>query len=96
MHPTPSSCAASSLGDVLRLWQGLGYPRRARNLHAAAAQIAAAGEFPATVDALLQLPGVGSYTARAFLTNAAGPADVEATAAFEVIYELVPIVYSPP
>ena len=38
-YPTPAACAAASLGDVLRLWQGLGYPRRARNLHAAAAAI---------------------------------------------------------
>ena len=34
--PTPADCATASLGDVLRLWQGLGYPRRARNLQAAA------------------------------------------------------------
>ena len=32
-YPTPAACAAAPLGDVLRLWQGLGYPRRARNLH---------------------------------------------------------------
>lgn len=68
--PTPASCAAASLGDVLRLWQGLGYPRRARNLHAAAAEIAALDEFPSTLDALLGLPGVGSYTARAVLVFA--------------------------
>ena len=35
-YPTPAACAAAPLGDVLRLWQGLGYPRRAQNLHAAA------------------------------------------------------------
>ena len=34
-YPTPADCAAASLGDVLRLWQGLGYPRRARNLQLA-------------------------------------------------------------
>ena len=37
--PDPAACAARPLGDVLRLWQGLGYPRRARNLHDAAAAI---------------------------------------------------------
>jgi A/G-specific adenine glycosylase len=60
----------ASLGDVLRLWQGLGYPRRARNLHAAATSIAEQGEFPATLQALLRLPGVGDYTARAVLAFA--------------------------
>jgi A/G-specific adenine glycosylase len=69
-YPTPPSCAQASLGDILRLWQGLGYPRRARNLHAAATQIAELGEFPSTLDALLDLPGVGSYTARAVLAFA--------------------------
>jgi len=69
-YPAPAACAEASLGDVLRLWQGLGYPRRARNLHAAARQISEVGEFPATLDALLRLPGVGNYTARAVLAFA--------------------------
>jgi A/G-specific adenine glycosylase len=69
-YPTPATCAEASLGDVLRLWQGLGYPRRARNLHAAATQIAAVGQFPSTLDGLLGLPGVGHYTARAVLAFA--------------------------
>lgn len=68
--PSPESCAAASLGDVLRIWQGLGYPRRARNLHAAATEIASSGEFPSTLDALLRLPGVGAYTARAVMAFA--------------------------
>jgi len=69
-YPTPSACAAAPLGDVLRLWQGLGYPRRARNLHAAAQQIVERGDFPSTLDDLLRLPGVGQYTARALLAFA--------------------------
>ncbi len=69
-YPSPASCAEAPLGDVLRLWQGLGYPRRARNLHTAAAQIAAAVSFPSTLENLLQLPGVGAYTARAVLAFA--------------------------
>ena len=73
--PTPAACAASSLGDVLRLWHGLGYPRRARNLHLLAAQVTAAGSFPDTLAELLLLPGVGPYTARAVLAFA-GEADV--------------------
>ena len=70
--PTPSDCAQSALGDVLRLWQGLGYPRRARNLHAAAGVIARehGGEVPDSLDSLLALPGVGAYTARAVLAFA--------------------------
>jgi len=69
-YPTPAACAAAPLGDVLRLWQGLGYPRRAKNLHAAAQQIAQSGKFPNELDALLDLPGVGPYTARAVLVFA--------------------------
>ena len=63
--PTVEHCAAAPLGDVLRVWQGLGYPRRARNLHAAAAEVARLGHFPRSLEALLALPGVGQYTARA-------------------------------
>ena len=69
-YPSPVECAEASLGDVLRLWQGLGYPRRARNLHAAATQIVALGQFPSTLETLLLLPGVGEYTARAVLAFA--------------------------
>ena len=69
-YPTPAACALASLGDVLRLWQGLGYPRRARNLHAAAQRIVDLGAFPCTLDGLLELPGVGPYTARALLAFA--------------------------
>lgn len=68
--PTAVSCAAAPLGDVLRLWQGLGYPRRARNLHNAAAVIAEFETFPNTLDQLLALPGVGQYTARAVMAFA--------------------------
>lgn len=70
--PTPMACAAVPLGDVLRRWQGLGYPRRARNLHLAATTIAEqhGGRFPATLAGLLALPGVGPYTARAVLAFA--------------------------
>lgn len=68
--PSPEACADASLGDVLRLWQGLGYPRRARDLHAAATEIASSGAFPSTLEALLRLPGVGAYTARAVMAFA--------------------------
>ena len=68
--PTPHACADAPLGDVLRLWQGLGYPRRARNLHAAAGRVVELGRFPDTLDGLRALPGVGPYTARAVLAFA--------------------------
>ena len=68
--PSPVECAAATLGDVLRLWHGLGYPRRARNLHAGAVEIVARGEFPSTLAGLLSLPGIGPYTARAVLAFA--------------------------
>jgi A/G-specific adenine glycosylase len=71
-YPTPAECADASLADVLRRWQGLGYPRRARNLHASAGQVVAVheGRLPDDLDALLALPGVGPYTARAVLAFA--------------------------
>jgi A/G-specific adenine glycosylase len=71
-YPTPGACADASLGDVLRRWQGLGYPRRARNLHATATRVVAdhAGRFPDDLAALLALPGIGPYTARAVLAFA--------------------------
>jgi A/G-specific adenine glycosylase len=57
---------------VLRLWQGLGYYSRARNLHRCAKVIAEkyAGVFPSTFEELLQLPGIGSYTAAAIASIA--------------------------
>jgi A/G-specific adenine glycosylase len=60
--------------EVLRLWSGLGYYRRARNLQAAARRIVAShdGEFPRGVEAALALPGIGSYTAAAILSIAFG------------------------
>ena len=56
--PTPRDLARAELGELLVLWQGLGYPRRARNLWLAAQAIAAGG-WPAD---LRELPGVGPYT----------------------------------
>lgn len=64
--PTPAACAAAPLGDVVRAWAGLGYNRRAVNLHRAAVVIGD-GPFPDTLADLLALPGVGAYTARAVL-----------------------------
>jgi A/G-specific adenine glycosylase len=70
--PDPATCAAAPLGDVLRAWQGLGYHRRARNLHRAAAAMVAdhGGRVPSELPDLLRLPGVGAYTARAVMAFA--------------------------
>jgi A/G-specific adenine glycosylase len=65
--PDVAALAAAPLGDVLKLWAGLGYYARARNLHACAQAVVRqhGGEFPASEDALRSLPGVGAYTAAA-------------------------------
>ena len=63
--PTVADLAAATEDEVLRQWQGLGYYSRARNLHAAAKQVLDRGGFPATIEGLRQLKGVGDYTAAA-------------------------------
>jgi len=63
--PTVESLAAASEDDVLRMWQGLGYYSRARNLHAAARQVVEQGGFPRSIEGLRALKGVGDYTAAA-------------------------------
>ncbi len=70
--PTPAVCAASTVGAVVEEWQGLGYNRRAVNLHRCAVVVVDqhGGSLPSSLDALLALPGVGPYTARAVLAFA--------------------------
>jgi A/G-specific adenine glycosylase len=64
--PTVAALAAASLDEVLAAWAGLGYYARARNLHACArAVVAAGGAFPRDRAGLLALPGIGAYTATA-------------------------------
>ena len=70
--PTVEALAAASEDEVLRLWQGLGYYSRARNLHAAARQIVALGHFPDTLEGIRALKGVGDYTAAAIGSIAFG------------------------
>ena len=66
-YPTPVSCARAPLADVLRLWKGLGYPRRAKFLREAAQAMVDdfGGAVPSTPHELRRLPGVGPYTANA-------------------------------
>lgn len=70
--PTVKALAAATEPEVMRLWQGLGYYSRARNLHAAARQVVAAGAFPNTYAEIRKLKGVGDYTAAAIASFAYG------------------------
>ena len=71
--PDVSALAAASLDDVLHAWAGLGYYARARNLHACAKELAKrGGAMPDSEAGLLELPGVGPYTAAAIAAIAFG------------------------
>jgi A/G-specific adenine glycosylase len=74
--PTVEVLAAASPADVLRAWRGMGYDRRALNLHRAARLIVAEhdGQVPRDLAALQRLPGIGPYTARAVASIAFGAA----------------------
>jgi A/G-specific adenine glycosylase len=63
--PSVDALAAADLNEVLSLWAGLGYYARARNLHACAKAVAEQGGFPREIAGLLELPGIGAYTAAA-------------------------------
>jgi A/G-specific adenine glycosylase len=69
---SPAALAGEPLGEVLKAWQGLGYPRRAAKLHECAGVLVAEydGSVPSDLAQLLELPGVGPYTARALLAFA--------------------------
>lgn len=68
--PDVFSLAAAPEDEVMKLWQGLGYYSRARNLHAAAKEIAALGYFPNTYEGVRALKGIGDYTAAAICSFA--------------------------
>ena len=72
--PNVETLATAPLDDVLKMWEGLGYYARARNLHRAAREIVAhhGGRIPQDREALLALPGIGPYTAGAILSLAYG------------------------
>ena len=72
--PTVRALGKARLGDVLKLWAGLGYYARARNLHACARAVAKQrrGRFPDTEEGLRVLPGIGAYTAAAVAAIAFG------------------------
>ncbi len=70
--PTVQALAEAEEQEVLKLWEGLGYYSRARNLHRAAKAVVAefGGQLPRTAEALQQLPGIGPYTAAAIASIA--------------------------
>lgn len=70
--PTPAACAAAPVAELLRVWSGMGYNRRALHLHRCATEVVArhGGALPSTLPELLALPGIGPYTARAVLAFA--------------------------
>lgn len=72
--PTVKALADAPLDEVLKLWEGLGYYARARNLHRAAQRVSRdlSGRFPKTVEGLMALPGVGRYSAGAIASLAFG------------------------
>ncbi len=71
-YPTVKTLAKAPLDEVLKLWEGLGYYSRARNLHKAAQQVTEVynGKFPDTYEEILALKGIGSYTAAAIASFA--------------------------
>ena len=72
VFPTVEALAEADEERLMKLWEGLGYYSRARNLQKAAQEITALGGFPDTYDGLLALPGIGDYTASAIAAAAFG------------------------
>ena len=72
VFPTVEALAEADEERLMKLWEGLGYYSRARNLQKAAKEITVLGGFPDTYDGLLALPGVGDYTASAIAAAAFG------------------------
>ena len=72
LYPTVQSLATASQGDILRVWKGMGYNRRALYLQKTAQEVVQqfGGVFPKELSLLTKLPGVGTYTARAILVFA--------------------------
>jgi len=75
-YPDVFTLASASIDDILKIWQGLGYYSRARNMHAAAKQIVDlyGGKFPETYEELITIKGIGDYTASAIASFSFGKA----------------------
>ncbi len=72
--PTLDALASADLDDVLRLWEGMGYYARARNLHVSAKKVVESVEYPGTAQELHALPGLGPYSSRAIASIVFGEA----------------------
>ncbi len=70
--PTVEALVAAPIEQVLKMWEGLGYYSRARNLHKAAQRVVELGGFPNSYDEIVKLPGIGDYTAGAIAAIAFG------------------------
>lgn len=64
-YPNVEALAKAPIEEVYKLWEGLGYYNRCRNMHATAKEVVSMGAFPNTYDAILELKGIGPYTAAA-------------------------------
>ena len=86
--PDLESLASATQSEVLSLWEGLGYYSRARNLHKAAQLVMAqhGGSLPSTVKELMQLPGIGRYTAGAIASIAFGQSEPALDANIRRVY----------
>ena len=86
--PSLESLASATQSEVLSLWEGLGYYSRARNLHKAAQLVMSEreGRLPATAKELMQLPGIGRYTAGAIASIAFGQAEPALDANIRRVY----------
>jgi len=84
--PNVEILAESSLADVLVMWQGLGYNRRAKFLHAAAKEIVRQGGFPETRNGLEALPGIGPNTAGAIMVYAHNHVDIFVETNIRTVY----------
>ena len=92
--PTVKALAKAELDDVLAMWAGLGYYSRARNLHACARVVAKKykGKFPSSEAELLELPGIGAYTAAAIASIAFGQSATPVDGNIErVVARLLPL-----
>jgi len=84
--PDVNNLTAAPLGEVITVWSGLGYNRRAKYLHEAARQISKLGSFPNTITELVKLPGVGKNTAGAIVAYAYNQPEVFVETNIRTVY----------
>ena len=96
VFPTPAALAAASSEEVMAQWSGLGYYQRARRLHQCIKEVCELGGFPTTLEGLLNLPGLGPYTAAAVASICfERPALAVDTNVVRVLYRYYALSYEP-